>query len=77
MRRAFESIDTMLAYVERRINDKLDEVRYRTARFLRQQGATKPEIDDTIAWQEREMQKALRAELERMRQELPAFTRLH
>lgn len=77
MRTTFKSVDHMLAYVERRINDKLNEFRYRTARLLQRQGASKAEIDDTLAWQEREMQKVLREQLALMRQELPAFTRLH
>jgi hypothetical protein len=77
MRRGFESIDAMLAYVERRINDKLNEVRFRTARLLQRQGASRAELDDTMAWLEREMQKALNEQLALMREQLPEFTRLH
>ena len=55
-----------------RIERHLDGVRYRTRRMLQQQGATRAEIDDTLAWCERETQREIRKVLAEIRAALAA-----
>src|SRR5262245_2375516 len=71
------TVDEAVARAKAEVERHLDGARYRTRRMLQQQGATKAEVDDALAWMEREVQKALREQLEQLRQELTAFLRLH